>query len=328
MLAHEENTPAHLVGPHREAVSEEVVRGRGLAVLGGVLPDSEAARLRDVVVGNPAFKESAASDASSRSRYLHGLCEFASEGCKAWDAELLDLVAHDAVLPEIERILGSDCIVDSTALSIAWPGDGAFGPHIDRPFDANGGDALWSTSPEAYYGANGGGGTTPMAPPQRWPVSVQVVWALDNLTAANGAFFYVPGAWGSVPSSVDPEKHQLVTGELWRCAATQRFLMGARQLAGRMHALTMYLPSLHHRPRWIGNPRLGSARTRGRALIFSAPARCPTRAVRSSLCAPLSSVSAVSSRGTLAVQRGVRGAPAPSLATRGSPYAEPCRPRR
>ena len=87
------------------------------------------------------------------------------------------------MLDAAASILGTaDLLIDSATLSVQWPGDAAFGPHVDRPLDPGGGDS-WPYSARAL-----GTSSTRV---ERRGLSVQVIWCLDEFTSENGAFFVV-----------------------------------------------------------------------------------------------------------------------------------------
>ena len=141
-------------------------------------------------------------------------CAFGAEDCTAWDEGFLDLVRHPAVLKDVEALIGADCLVDSTSISIQWPGESLFGPHVDRPFvsEDNTKDS-WPYSARASTAqpteaSKTGTGNGLGLPPMNYPISVQVLWLLDNFTTANGAFFYLPpnphGLRGSAARNARP----------------------------------------------------------------------------------------------------------------------------
>ncbi len=200
--AWEIDTPRHVVqgalhggrGQLRGSVVE-AVRTTGVAVVGPLLSGPETARLRAAITLRPEFQRAVAASvggADGVSRYLDPLCAFGTQDCRAWDDGFVELVRHPAVLSEVERLLGPDCLVDSTAVSVQWPGHAAFGPHVDRPFVVSGAqDGNWPYS-VTVGGGGGSVGEGPGMPPRDYPISVQVLWLLDNFTTSNGAFYYLP----------------------------------------------------------------------------------------------------------------------------------------
>ena len=54
-----------------------------------------------------------------------------------------------------------------------------FGPHVDRPFVDEGDEWPYSVK-------------NMKLPSVDYPLSIQVLFLLDNFTAANGAFYYIP----------------------------------------------------------------------------------------------------------------------------------------
>ena len=90
------------------------VRNVGVAVVGPILDKTAVDRLRGVVSSRPEFVERT-PNVPHRSRYFDPLCGGKSNRCQAWDSGFVSLVEHPYVLKEVEALLGSDCIVDSTA---------------------------------------------------------------------------------------------------------------------------------------------------------------------------------------------------------------------
>ena len=201
MLEDEISTPLHidLVDPQQVAsiVPHYIRKREGVAVLKNHLDENEVMRLRQVVVARPEFSAAfeASTNSGDRSRYLQPLCESTSNdndhddtsddgNCEVWDEGFLKLITDSTVMQSIREVLGHDCVVDNTVISVSWPGHNTFGPHFDRPFDAESSDSESSSTSDAL-------------PPNSYPVSMQVIWTLDNFTAANGAFFYVKGGDGA-----------------------------------------------------------------------------------------------------------------------------------
>ena len=67
-------------------------------------------------------------------------------------------------------------------MSVGWPSGQIFGPHLDRPFDL---PKDVSASAWPSYSV-----TVDEVPPQSYPISLQVIVALDDFTENNGAFYY------------------------------------------------------------------------------------------------------------------------------------------
>jgi diketogulonate reductase-like aldo/keto reductase len=174
LLPSETSTQFHVELPSQ--IPLRILEEAGVAVLPGALLPSFAEQLRSVITSRPeyALAVEESKTLSTRARYLQPLCERAPLPCKSWgDGAFLDLVTNPSVTESVSRILGPDFIVDNTAISVTWPGHNTFGPHVDRPFDGN---SKHST-------------TSDRVPPRNYPISVQVVFLLDDFTASNGAFF-------------------------------------------------------------------------------------------------------------------------------------------
>jgi diketogulonate reductase-like aldo/keto reductase/cephalosporin hydroxylase len=222
MHAWEVDTPLH-VYPSSSASGDrqgmrtsvkDAVRTTGIAVVGSLLADAAVLRLRNAIILHTEYTANAASPPHRRTRYLDPLCAFGAEDCRAWDEGFLDLVRHPAVLKHVEALIGDDCLVDSTSISIQWPGESLFGPHVDRPFvSSDNTKDSWPYSARAataqpVEASRTGTGAGLGLPPMDYPISVQVLWLLDNFTSANGAFFYLPpnprGLRGSAARNTRP----------------------------------------------------------------------------------------------------------------------------
>ena len=215
----------------------------GVSVVRAAIDPSAASAIRRSIESHESFS----ANRDEGQRYAHPFCEGQSSGCRAWDDALVELARHPAVLERVEKLLGSNCIIDSTAVSVQWPGEPMFGPHVDRPFDK--GASSWKYSASASSGL----------PPLDFPVSIQALWVLDNITTANGAFYYVkPNLESSRNDSVRsvapeaqgidlPKGAQMVTaaagsvilahGGVWHGAAPNFF---ARP---RLSVLVQYVPA-------------------------------------------------------------------------------------
>ena len=162
--------------------------------------EAAATELRAAIVASPAFRRLAGEMPSTKSRYLDVLCANAREGCTAVAPGLLPLLSLAEVAEATRLLLGDDYLLDSARLSVQWPGSARFGPHVDHPLKRgpNAGDWKYSS------------GSMPL-PPKDYPLSVQAVFALDNFTAENGAFFVLPPAGWQGPARYDElaERHDM-----------------------------------------------------------------------------------------------------------------------
>ena len=241
----EVDTPVH-TKLHEPGKVAEAVKTVGVAITQPLLDTETVHRLRDVILKHPSFGKGIKEE--EHSRYMNPLCshvgsnakESNSQPCHAWDTSFVELAQQETVLSEVEKILGSDCIIDSTAISVQWPGDAPFGPHVDRPFILDPEkDGEWSHSTDATKGMG--------LPPTDYPISVQVLWLLDHFSTTNGAFYYLPnlrqkkrGSKSTVPllpRDVYPKGAQMITG----AAGSVLFAHG-----GLLHGAA---PNMHSRPR-------------------------------------------------------------------------------
>jgi hypothetical protein len=88
--------------------------------------------------------ENSSSESLQHSRYMDVLCQWKTdEACRRsggplGSTEVLEFIQNEFVLMAVETVLGTqDVLVDSVSLSIQWPGDAPFGPHVDRPIKAS-----------------------------------------------------------------------------------------------------------------------------------------------------------------------------------------------
>ena len=189
----ETNTPLH-IELNEPGAAARAVTSVGVAITFPVLNETRINQLRNFITHKPSFlimkKE--------RRRYMNVMEEVTSSESKHTDStgsvdNFVALASDSYVLSEVERVLGTDCIIDSTSVSIQWPGDAAFGPHVDRPFIiSKKDDGHWPYSTTINQDGSGIG-----LPPREYPISVQVMWLLDDFSTSNGAFFYMPNTGAS-----------------------------------------------------------------------------------------------------------------------------------
>ena len=242
------NTPVHVDIFQASNKVAAAVKTIGVAMTHPIIDATTVNRLRNVIINNPKYMQKN----NKKSRYLDPLCSNTKENakendnCHAWDDGFIELVRQKHVLTAVESILGTDCIVDSTAISIQWPGDSSFGPHVDRPFLINRTvDGEWPYSSQLKTKDTSGINL----PPMNYPISVQVLWLLDHFSTSNGAFYYIPTVNGdqakrgndhlpkSYPRNTFPKNAQMITGE----SGSVLFAHG-----GILHGAA---PNMHPRPR-------------------------------------------------------------------------------
>ena len=131
----------------------------GYCVVPGAIPDSEAARARQILM------ELVAAEATDEARQA----KTQRVGEIAVKHQIFrDLLCNPLVLAVWERYVGEDIFCSSWSANIAYPGFDSYGWHVDYPY--------WSTKPP-------------------WPldyIAGQTIWMLDDFTADNGATGVVP----------------------------------------------------------------------------------------------------------------------------------------
>jgi hypothetical protein len=150
----------------------------GYAVLSGVLDPDTTAALR-----NRIEAVSAREDADGSAWFSHGnqrIFMLLNRG-----DEFVRLAEHPDGLAVAEQVLGPHLLLSSITANIACPGNEAQQLHADQQY---------------------------VHEPWPHPLTVQLVWMLDDFTEANGATRVVPGShlWGRAPSGPEPETVQMV----------------------------------------------------------------------------------------------------------------------
>ena len=195
-------SPRPLNGALKHAVSSVFARHQAVVLDGSFTFAHAASRLRSRVSSSIESTLASLENATAtiaHSRYRDVLCQWNTDkicrlaGGPLGGALVLDFVQNQHILAAVESILGTpDLLVDSVSLSIQWPGDSLFGPHVDRPFFTGIQSDNWP------YSAS-------MTPPRSSTskssdpavISAQVIWCLDAFTDYNGAFFVVQSQTGS-----------------------------------------------------------------------------------------------------------------------------------
>jgi ectoine hydroxylase-related dioxygenase (phytanoyl-CoA dioxygenase family) len=140
----------------------------GLAVLPGVLGAAELDCIREAVRRGIESDQQAGIqltgfrriDPDDRNIRLYNLV--------ARDAVFRELVEHPVALALVEHLLGPKVRLSNFTANITGPGSGSMGMHADQGYVT--------------------------APWPSWPLAVNIAWAIDDFTAANGATRVVPGS--------------------------------------------------------------------------------------------------------------------------------------
>lgn len=132
----------------------------GFTVLEDVLDARHAAAMRDFVEAE-AFRIGVEHRHRGTARHLANLV--------ALDPMFLPAIDHEAVLPYIEEVMGSDLILGSLSARVVRPGEGAQTLHSDVPIQMH------------RYGDDP-------------PLMMNTVWALSDLGPSNGGTRLVPGS--------------------------------------------------------------------------------------------------------------------------------------
>jgi ectoine hydroxylase-related dioxygenase (phytanoyl-CoA dioxygenase family) len=150
----------------------------GYAVLPGVLDPATVGALRDAVE-----ETSARERADGTAWFSHGnqrIFMLLNRG-----AGFVRLAEHPVALGVAEQVLGPGLLLSSITANIACPRNSAQQLHADQQY---------------------------VHEPWLHPLTVQVVWMLDDFTEANGATRVVPGShhWGRMPTDPEPPSVRLL----------------------------------------------------------------------------------------------------------------------
>lgn len=139
----------------------------GLTVLEGVLAASDLVRVKAALArGIAADRENGVP--------LHGFSFDPDEkntrifDLIGKDQIFRDLVTHETAMALVHHLIGNDVLLSNFSANVTAPGSGAMGMHADQGYVP----APW--------------------PP--YPLAINVGWALDDFTVANGATRFVPGS--------------------------------------------------------------------------------------------------------------------------------------
>lgn len=157
------------------------VEREGWAVIPDVLTDDEVATARAALVAAAAASEARGIptrmdilDPGGQNVRVYDLLEH--------DPVFVDLVAHRAVWPLVDRLLDHDAMISNFTANIALPGSGSMNAHCDQ--------------------------STVMPPPWGQRHTLNAIWCLDDIDEGNGATRYLPGShqivdWDGAPA--DPK---------------------------------------------------------------------------------------------------------------------------
>ena len=144
-------------------LAEEIVRGQGYVILPDLLSLQEAKATRKLIL-DLAQQEKQAGKLTVRDNKerLYGLI---------YKGEIFSKLVQDKlILAIIEAILGEDTILGGFSAHIIHPTAERMGIHVDYPY--------WAMP----------------APFPKYPIlEIQVIWAIDDFTADNGAPLFAPG---------------------------------------------------------------------------------------------------------------------------------------
>ena len=163
---------APLVRDEPAAVLQDLAE-YGCAVLNGVLDPDAVAALRDDVE-----RVAAGERCDDSAWFSHGnqrVFMLLNRGM-----HFVRIAEHPSALAVAERVLGPELLLSSITANIAQPGNSAQQLHADQEYAHE---------------------------PWLHPLTVQVVWMLDDFTQENGATRVVQGShrWGRRPSGAEPD---------------------------------------------------------------------------------------------------------------------------
>ena len=184
--------------PNLETAKRQLTE-HGLTVMEGVLAPSEISAVKDALArGIEADRKNNVP--------LHGFAFDPDEkNTRVFDLVgknqiFRDLVTHETAMALVRYLIGEDVLLSNFSANVTAPGSGAMGMHADQGYVP----APW--------------------PP--YPMAINVGWALDDFTVANGATRFIPGS------------HQKDHGPQWgadyrdaipiECGAGSIFVMDAR----------------------------------------------------------------------------------------------------
>jgi ectoine hydroxylase-related dioxygenase (phytanoyl-CoA dioxygenase family) len=143
------------------------VEAQGWAVLAGVLSPDEVTRARAALVAAAAASE--ARGIPTRMEALDpGGCNIRVYDLVEYDPVFAELLVHPRVVAHVSHLLDGDLSVSNFSANIALPGSRSMQPHNDQS----------TVMPEPWT--------------QRW--TMNAIWCLDDVDAANGATRYLPGS--------------------------------------------------------------------------------------------------------------------------------------
>ena len=145
-------------------IVEEILDGKGYAVLPGLMTLEEAAEARSRALAS-ALQPNSPKNSERNQRIKHG-----SASRLLHQGEIFErLVQQPAIIAIAEALLGDDMMLSSYSCRVMWPGASEMGVHVDYPY--------WAM-PGPYA--------------IRPPLMLQVIWMLQDFTEDNGATLVMP----------------------------------------------------------------------------------------------------------------------------------------
>lgn len=182
--------------------AKQRVTEHGIAVLTNVLSPAETARVRDAVWRAVEADRAAGVQLTGHTRIDPDEHNIRLFGLVMKDPVFRDLLEHPVALAMATHLLGPKPRVSNFSANITGPGSGAMGMHADQGYVT--------------------------APWPSWPLAVNVIWAVDDFTADNGATRVVPGSlhagqgpdWGrdypdAVPMCCPAGSIVVMDGRMW-----------------------------------------------------------------------------------------------------------------
>lgn len=151
-----------------QAIAEELIEGRGYALIEDAIDAGTAAQARAQILG-----EVEAAQGGPRSAADERSLKIGHERVLLVDQGPLfeELVQNPKILSVAETLLGEDLTLSAFSARVLMPGARPMGTHVDYPY--------WAL-PQPYA--------------VRPPLMMQVIWMMQDFTVENGATFVAPGS--------------------------------------------------------------------------------------------------------------------------------------
>jgi ectoine hydroxylase-related dioxygenase (phytanoyl-CoA dioxygenase family) len=152
--------------PKVAEIAEEILGGKGYAILPDLMSTAEASEVRSVAIAE-AGSPDGANSAGHNSKIKHNATRRLLHRGEVFER----LVQHPTIIAVAEDLLGDDMTLSAYSCRVMWPGAIEMGVHVDYPY--------WAMR-------------EPFA--VRPALMLQVIWMLQDFTQNNGATLVAPGS--------------------------------------------------------------------------------------------------------------------------------------